>query len=95
MDGIHDIGAWRVSSEPLFPALRQLELGRLKPWPFPMSAEENREYAKGLARLIQRHAPLLEELSVGRDELSNAVAEAYKQERMETRCINEVTMFDA
>lgn len=59
------------------------------------SAEENREYAKGLARLIQRHAPLLEELSVGRDELSNAVAEAYKQERMETRCINEVTMFDA
>lgn len=34
MDGIHDIGAWRVSSEPLFPALRQLELGQLKPWPF-------------------------------------------------------------
>ncbi|KAH0344220.1 hypothetical protein KCU81_g4760, partial [Aureobasidium melanogenum] len=95
MDGIHDIGAWRVSPAPLFPALRQLELGRLKPWPFPMSAEENREYAKGLACLIQQHAPLLEELSVGRDELSNAVAEAYKQERLETRCINEVTMFDA
>lgn len=36
MDGIHDIGAWRVSAEPLFPALRQLELGQLKPWPFPM-----------------------------------------------------------
>jgi len=34
MDGIHDIGAWRVSSQPLFPTLLELELGQLKPWPF-------------------------------------------------------------
>jgi hypothetical protein len=34
MDGIHDIGAWRVSSQPLFPSLLELELGQLKPWPF-------------------------------------------------------------
>jgi hypothetical protein len=36
MDGIHDIGAWRVSSQPLFPTLLELELGQLKPWPFSM-----------------------------------------------------------
>lgn len=36
MYGIHDIGAWRVSPQPLFPSLQQLELGQLKPWPFPM-----------------------------------------------------------
>jgi hypothetical protein len=34
MDGIHDIGAWRVSPKPLFPTLLELELGQLKPWPF-------------------------------------------------------------
>jgi hypothetical protein len=34
MDGIHDIGAWRVSSLPLFPLLLELGLGQLKPWPF-------------------------------------------------------------
>lgn len=34
MDGIHDIGAWRVSSQTLFPMLLELELGQLKPWPF-------------------------------------------------------------
>lgn len=36
MDGIHDIGAWKVSSQPLFPQLRALELGQIKPWPFSM-----------------------------------------------------------
>jgi hypothetical protein len=34
MDGTHDIGAWRVSSQPLLPSLLELELGQLKPWPF-------------------------------------------------------------
>lgn len=34
MDGIHDIGAWGVSSQVLFPTLLELELGQLKPWPF-------------------------------------------------------------
>jgi hypothetical protein len=34
MDGIHDIGAWRVSFQPLFPELLELELDQLKSWPF-------------------------------------------------------------
>ncbi|CAD0043283.1 unnamed protein product [Aureobasidium pullulans] len=40
MDGIHDIGAWKVSSQPLFPQLRALELGQIKPWPFSMRYAE-------------------------------------------------------
>ncbi|CAD0083525.1 unnamed protein product, partial [Aureobasidium vineae] len=79
MDGIHDIGAWRVSSRPLFPTLRHLELGQLKPWPFSTSAEEAEEHANGLAKLIHQHAPVLRGLSVGRDNLADAVAQAYNQ----------------
>jgi hypothetical protein len=33
----------------------------------------------GLARLIHQHAPLLEELSVGRDDLASAVEQAYEE----------------
>jgi hypothetical protein len=96
MDGIHDIGAWRVSSQPLFPELLELELGQLKSWPFSTryvgpdhilwlrglhenSAEQTEGYAMGLARLIHQHAPILEELNVGRDDLAVAVEQAYEQ----------------
>jgi hypothetical protein len=41
------------------------------------SYEQTEEYAITLARLIHRHAPLLEELSVGRDDLASAVEQAY------------------
>jgi hypothetical protein len=33
----------------------------------------------GLARLIHQHAPVLEELSCGRDDLASAVEQAYEQ----------------
>jgi hypothetical protein len=96
MDGIHDIGAWRVSSQPLFPTLLELELGQLKSWPFSTryvgpdhilrlrglhdnSAEQTDDYAMGLARLIHQHAPMLEELNFGRDDLAVAVEQAYEQ----------------
>ncbi|KAI4732569.1 hypothetical protein E4T50_16862 [Aureobasidium sp. EXF-12298] len=59
------------------------------------SAEETKEYVKGLARLILRHAPVLEELSVGRDDLSNAVAEAYKQESVRNRYLDGSDMYEA
>ncbi|THW08460.1 hypothetical protein D6D24_09192 [Aureobasidium pullulans] len=77
MDGIHDIGAWKVSSQPLFPQLRALELGQIKPWPFSMSAEETEEHATGVALMIHQHAPKLRELHVGRDDLGTAIEQAY------------------
>jgi hypothetical protein len=36
MQGIHDIGAWKISERQLFPGLKVLHLGQLKGWPFPM-----------------------------------------------------------
>jgi len=33
----------------------------------------------GLARLIHQHAPVLEELSCGRDDLAEAVEQAYER----------------
>jgi hypothetical protein len=43
------------------------------------SDEQTEEHAMGLARLIHQHAPVLEELSCGRDDLANAVEQAYEQ----------------
>lgn len=34
MEGVHDIGPWKVSPPPLFPNLARLQLGGLRPWPF-------------------------------------------------------------
>ncbi|KAI5271189.1 hypothetical protein E4T47_05507 [Aureobasidium subglaciale] len=79
MGGIHDIGAWAVSPEPLFPILQQLDLGQLKPWPFSMSTQETKEFATRIARIIDQHAPVLEDLSVGYDDLGAVVAAAYEQ----------------
>jgi hypothetical protein len=50
----------------------------------PWSSHENshkqtEEYAITLAHLIHQHAPLLEELSVGRDDLASAVEQAYEE----------------
>ena len=47
---------------------------------------------KGLARLIQQHAPVLEELSVGRNDLAVAVAKAYEQEKVLNRRVDAVGM---
>ncbi|KAI5210017.1 hypothetical protein E4T39_00397 [Aureobasidium subglaciale] len=85
MGGIHDIGAWGVSPEPFFPALQQIDLGQLKPWPFSMSAQETKEFAKRIAHMIDQHTPVLEELSVGYDDLGSAVAAAYVQLKAEKR----------
>ncbi|CAD0107878.1 unnamed protein product [Aureobasidium uvarum] len=95
MAGIHDIGVWRVSSPPLFPELRYLELGQLKPWPFSTSAEETDEYAKGLARMIYQHAPMLEKFSVGQNDLADAVVEAYEEEKGLDGSAGNVNMYDA
>jgi hypothetical protein len=43
------------------------------------SAEQTEGYAISLARLIYQHAPFLEELNVGRDDLAVAVEQAYEQ----------------
>lgn len=43
------------------------------------SAEQTEEYAMGLARLIHQHAPVLEELSCGRDDLAEGVEQAYER----------------
>lgn len=43
------------------------------------SAEQTEEYAMGLARLIYQHAPVLEELSCGRDDLAEAVQQAFER----------------
>lgn len=100
MQGLHDIGAWRISERQLFPELQVLQLGQLKAWPFPMryvfcfgilscdrdvadfswgtlSDYEAHEYAMGLARMIDVHAPMLTELRVGWTELGKAVTDAH------------------
>jgi len=43
------------------------------------SAEQTEEYAMGLARLIHQHSPVLEELNCGRDDLAEAVEQAYER----------------
>ena len=45
------------------------------------SAEQTEEYAMGLARLIHQHAPMLEDLSCGRDDLAEAVEQAYERQK--------------
>jgi hypothetical protein len=55
------------------------------------SDEQTEEYAMGLARLIHQHAPVLEELSCGRDDLANAVEQAYERLKDASEQHNDVT----
>ena len=62
------------------------------------SDDEAKEYAMGLARMINLHAPMLTELRIGKTELGKAVIEAHATIKasfaLDVRDVTDVVMED-
>ncbi|KAB8231636.1 uncharacterized protein BDW43DRAFT_135697 [Aspergillus alliaceus] len=79
--GSYYLNSWLNIERPLFPHLRQLELGAIIPEEQGPQPPSSTTRAQKLAHLIVEHAPNLEQLQLwDRDEFSKEVVAAFKAE---------------
>ncbi|KNG82188.1 hypothetical protein ANOM_009130 [Aspergillus nomiae NRRL 13137] len=77
--GSYDLRGWSTIERPLFPHLRQLELGAAVPAERVSESSSMTTHAQVVAQLIVEHAPNLEEFYLqDHDEFSNQVVAAFK-----------------
>ncbi|KAE8406250.1 hypothetical protein BDV37DRAFT_270144 [Aspergillus pseudonomiae] len=77
--GSYDLHGWSTIERPLFPHLRQLELGAAVPEERVSRSSSMSTHAQVVAQLIAEHAPNLEEFYLqDHDEFSNEVVTAFK-----------------